>query len=163
MTICRGTTKSKALGGNVNTMVKKRQKLLDAVTLAVVCLKEGEPALHGLGPNQRYVDAFACYSQALRALVSHDCRLHITDWNWNGYEGNFYFQWEFGAPVEQPEVEHYHDTRFVNMNCAAWLDPQKPLSEELDRLRAEATHYNEMRRAMLRWAHEMRLSAGFVA
>jgi hypothetical protein len=134
----------------------REQKLLDAVTYAVSCLKEAGEPLCGLGPSRHYADVFDRYSSALKALVSHECPLHVDDWGWDGYEGNFHFWWEFGAGVEQPGMKYDHDRRFVAMRCAAQFDPQKPLDEELARVRAEAAHYDAMRGAMMRWAHDVR-------
>jgi hypothetical protein len=134
----------------------REQKLLDAVAHAASCLKEAGDPLHGLGPSQHYADVFDRYSRALSALVAHECPLHVADWDWDGYEGNFHFWWEFGAQLAQPGTKYEHDRRFVAMRCAARLDPQRPLLEELARLRAEAAHYDEMRGAMMRWARDAR-------
>ncbi len=131
----------------------KEQKLRDAVADAASNLKEaGEPLL-GLGPNERYADAFNRYSSALKELLAHVCPLHVDEWSWDGYEGNFHFWWEFGAQLAQPGATYAHDTRFVATRCAARLDPQRSLDEELARLRTEAEHYAELRGAMMRWAH----------
>lgn len=144
------------------TATKKRrtqdQKLLDAAAHAASCLKEAGDPLRGLGPNQRYADAFDRYSRALKDLVAHACALHVADWSWDGYEGHFGFFWEFGAQLVQP-TSYDHDTRFVESRCAARLDPEKPLLEELARLRDEAAHYDELRGAMLRWARVVRDSS----
>jgi hypothetical protein len=134
----------------------QQQKLLDAVSYAASCLKEAGEALHGLGPSAQYAAAFDRYGEALKSLLAHECALHLADWSWDGYEGNFRFAWEFGAQLAQPGAAYDHDTRFVEMRCPAALDPQKPLAEELDRLRAEASHYAELRGAMLRWARDAR-------
>lgn len=40
------------------------------------------------------------------------------------------------------------------MSCAARLEDDKPLDEELTRLYHEAYHYDEMRGAMMRWARD---------
>jgi hypothetical protein len=133
----------------------REQKLLDEVAYAASCLKEAGDPLHGLGPSRHYADMFDRYSRALSALVSYECPLHVADWGWDGYEGNFHFQWEFGGRLSQPG-KHDLDTRFVGMHCAGSFDPRKPLSEELTRLRAEADHYDELRGAMLRWARDTR-------
>lgn len=141
----------------MTTKTKRRsqeQKLRDAVADAASNLKEaGEPLL-GLGPNRRYENAFDRYSSAVKDLLAHKCPLHVADWSWDGYEGNFTFQWEFGTQLAQPGATYAHDTRFVAARCAAVLDPQKPLDEELARLRTEAEHYGELRNAMMRWASE---------
>lgn len=134
----------------------REQKLLDAVSYAASCLREAGDPLHGLGPSRLYADAFDRYARALEDLVSYACPLHVADWGWDGYEGNFHFYWEFGARCSQPDTQPDHDTRFVALRCAACLDPQKSLSEELARLRAEAEHYDEMRRAMEGWARDAR-------
>lgn len=140
--------------------MKKRQtqeqKLLDAVVYAASCLKEAGDPLHGLGPSLHYADAFGRYGSALKDLVAHACPLHVADWGWDGYEGNFHFYWEFGTQLEQPGTKYDHDTRFVSMRCAGRFDPQKSPLEELARLRAEASHYDEMRGAMLCWARDTR-------
>lgn len=137
----------------------KRQKLFDAVSHAASCLKEAGETLHGLGPSAQYADAFDRYGRALKDLVAHECPLHVADWSWDGYAGNFHFFWEFGEQLSQPRVAHDHDTRYVAMRCPARLDPQQPLTEELDRLRAEAEHYDELRGAMMRWARDARALA----
>jgi hypothetical protein len=138
----------------------REQKLFDAVSYAVSCLKEAGDPLHGLGPNQQYVDAFDRYGRALKDLVAHTCVLHVADWSWDGYEGDFGFHWEFGTQLAQPGTKYDHDTRFVAMRCAARFDPGKPLLEELARLRAEAEHYDELRRATVRWARDAREKDG---
>ena len=132
----------------------QEQKLLDAVTYAASCLKEAGDPLYSLGPSERYADAFGRYARALKDLVAHACSLHVADWSWDGYEGNFHFFWEFSAQLAQPGVKYEHDTRPVMSRCPARFDPQKSLLEELDRLRAEAEHYDELRGAMLRWARD---------
>jgi hypothetical protein len=134
----------------------QEQKLLDAVTYASSRLKEaGEPLL-GLGPNQRYLDAFNKYGDALYALVKHATSVHPTDWSWDGYEGHFNFRWDFGFRAAQPGATYEHDARFVEMSCRAHFDPSKSLNDEVQRLQAEASHYDEMRGAMMRWAAEER-------
>ena len=138
---------------------RKEQKLLDAVTYMASLLKEAGDLLHGLGPSQRYADQFDRYSLALKDLVTHTCSLHVADWSWDGYAGNFHFYWEFGAQLAQPGAEYDHDTRFVEMRCGARLDPQKPLLEELARLRAEAAHYTRLRGVAKRWAQHVRALA----
>lgn len=138
----------------------QEQKLLDAVTHASSCLKEAGSPLYGLGPSARYADTFDRYGKALRDLLAYVCGLlHVADWSWDGYESNFHFYWEFGTQLAQPGAQYDYDTRFVEMRCAARFDPCKPLGEELARLRAEAAHYDEMRDAMLRWAHEARVKS----
>jgi hypothetical protein len=134
----------------------QEQKLSDAVSYAASCLKEAGDPLHGLGPSQQYADAFDRYSRALKDLVAHACPLHVADWSWDGYEGNFHFYWEFSSQLAQPGMKYEHDTRGVASRCLAQLDPQKPLLEELARLRAEAAHYDELRGVMLRWARDKR-------
>lgn len=134
----------------------REQKLLDAVAYEASCLKEAGEPLCGLGPSRRYADAFDRYSEALRNLVAHTCAPHVADWSWDGYAGNFHFQWEFGMAVVQPGVKYDHDTRFIEMRCAAQLDPRAPLGQELARLRAEASHYLAMRGAVARWAGAVR-------
>ena len=134
----------------------QEQKLRDAVSYAASCLKEAGGPLHGLGPSLHYADAFERYGRALKELLAHACRLHVADWSWDGYDGNFAFFWEFGAQLAQPGTSYDHDTRFVAMRCPARFDPEKPLVEELARLRAEAEHYDEMRGAMMRWARDAR-------
>lgn len=142
------------------TKTKKRQsqeqKLRDTVAYLASCLKEAGDPLHGLGPSRQYADAFERYSSALKDLVSHHCPLHVADWSWDGYEGNFHFYWEFGVKLAQPGATYEHDTRFMESRCVAQLDPDKPLDEELERLRAEAEHYDELRGVMLRWARDAR-------
>ena len=142
------------------TKAKKRQtqeqKLLDAVSYAASCLKEAGEPLHGLGPSDQYADAFGRYARALKDLVAHACPLHVADWGWDGYEGNFHFFWEFSAQLSQPGVKYEHDTRPVMSRCPGRFDPQQPLLEELARLRAEAEHYDELRGVMLRWARDAR-------
>lgn len=150
-----------ALVSGMATKTKKQrqtqeQKLLDAVTYAASCLKEAGDPLHGLGPSQQYADAFHRYTRALKNLVAQTCPLHVADWSWDGYEGNFHFYWEFSAQLAQPGMKYDHNTRSMAMRCPAGLDPQKPLLEELARLREEAEHYDEMRGAMLRWASDTR-------
>jgi hypothetical protein len=137
----------------------REQKLFDAVSHAASCLKEAGEPLHGLGPSAQYADAFDRYARALKDLVVHECPLHVADWSWDGYEGNFHFFWEFGAQLAQPGTKHDYDTRFVQMRCPARLDPEKPLHEELARLRAEAEHYDELRGAMMRWSRDERARA----
>lgn len=134
------------------TNKRQEQKLHDAVSHAASCLKEAGEPLYGLGPSLHYADAFERYSKAMKDLVAYVCPLNVADWSWDGYEGSFHFWWDFGAPLAQPGTEHDYDTRFVQMRCATRLDPQKPLSEELARLRAEAAHYDELRSMALRWA-----------
>jgi len=141
----------------------KEQKLLDAVTHAASCLKEAGEPLHGLGPSARYASAFDLYGHALRDLLAHECPLHVADWSWDGYEGNFHFYWEFGTQLAQPGAAYEHDTRFTAMRSAARLDPAKPLLEELARLRAEASHYEELRNAVVRWASDARVTARVAA
>ena len=137
----------------------QEQKLLDAVSYAASLLKEAGSPLHGLGPNQQYADDFDRYSKRLKDLVSFECPLHVADWSWDGYEGNFGFRWEFGAPLAQPGEKYEHATRFLAMSCPAKLDPEKPLLEELARLRAEAAHYDELRKATMRWAADVRVKS----
>jgi hypothetical protein len=139
--------------------VQKGQKLRAAVTYAASCLKEAGAPLHGLGPSLHYADAFARYSSALKDLVAHACPLHVADWSWDGYEGNFHFYWEFGAQLAQPASTYEHDTRFVAARCASCFDLDKPLDDELARLHAEAEHYDELRGAMMRWSNERRAKA----
>jgi hypothetical protein len=134
----------------------QEQKLYDAMHHAASCLKEAGDPLHGLGPSLQYADAFNRYSEALKNLVAHTCSLHVADWSWDGYEGNFHFWWEFGTPLAQPGTKYDYDTRFVQSRCATRLDPNKSLDEELARLRAEAKHYDELRGAMMRWARDAR-------
>jgi hypothetical protein len=136
----------------------QEQKLLDAVSYAASCLKEAGDPLHGLGPSLRYADAFDRYGRALKDLVAHECPLHVAEWCWNGYDGTFDFCWEFSAQLAQPAMRHDHDTKFLSMRCAGCLNPEKPLLEELARLRAEARHYDydELRSATMRWAHSAR-------
>ena len=74
--------------------VTQEQKLLDAASYALSCLKEAGDPLHGLGPSEQYAAAFNRYGDALKALVAFDCPLHVTDWDWDGYEGTFRFRWE---------------------------------------------------------------------
>lgn len=147
MTKMRTKTQAKAL------------KLHDAVSHAASCLKEAGEPLHGLGPSQQYADAFARYGHALKELLAYQCTLHMADWRWNGYEGRFDFYWEFGAQLAQPEAHYEYDTRFMEARCPAMLDPQKPLDDELTRLRAEALHYNNLRRHMVLWAADQRKAA----
>ena len=104
----------------------KEQKLRDAVADAASNLKEAGEAKLGLGPNCRYADAFDRYGLALQALLQHAVSLHVADWSWDGYEGNFHFYWEFGAQLAQPGATYEHDTRFVHARCAALLEPEKP-------------------------------------
>lgn len=137
----------------------QEQKLRDAVAYAASCLKEAGDPLHGLGPSLHYADAFDRYSRALKDLVALASPLTVVDWSWDGYEGNFYFYWEFGTHLEQPTSSYVHDTRFVAARCASRFDPEKPLDDELARLRAEAKHYDELRGAMMRWAAERRTAA----
>jgi len=137
----------------------KEQKLRDAVAYAASCLKEAGAPLHGLGPSLHYADAFERYSRALKDLLQFDCPLHVADWSWDGYEGNFHFYWEFTAQLAQPGAKYDHDTRGLAMRTMARLDPEKPLDEELTRLRAEADHYDELRRATLRWASAARAAS----
>ncbi len=134
----------------------KEQKLLDAVAHAASCLKEAGEPLRGLGPSLHYADAFDRYGRALKDLLSHECPLHVADWSWDGYEGNFHFYWEFSAQLVRPGAQYVYDTRFVAMRSASRLDPGKPLLEELARLRAEAQHYDDLRGVMMRWASEAR-------
>jgi hypothetical protein len=134
----------------------KKLKLFDAAMHAASCLKEAGEPLHGLGPSQQYADAFNRYSLALKALVAGTCALHVGEWSWDGYEGNFRFRWEFGAQLAQPHAAYDHDTRFVETVCPAVLDPNQPLESELDRLAAEAEHYEGLRGEMLRWASKKR-------
>jgi hypothetical protein len=134
----------------------KEQKLLDAVSYAASCLKEAGDPLHGLGPSLHYADAFDLYGRALKDLVALECPLHVADWRWNGYDGTFDFYWELSAQLAQPAMRHDHDMKFLSMRCAGCLDPEKPLLEELARLRAEARHYDELRSATMRWAHSAR-------
>jgi len=134
----------------------QEQKLLDAVTYAASCLKEAGDPLHSLGPSLHYADAFDRYGRALKDLVAHECPLHVADWSWDGYEGNFDFRWEFSTQLAQPGTKYAHQTRFLAMSCAARLDLGKPLLEELARLRAEAEHYDELRKATQRWAADAR-------
>ena len=132
------------------------QKLLDAVSYAASCLKKAGDPLHGLGPSTQYADAFDRYSQALKALVAGTCPLHMADWNWNGYEGRFDFYWEFSSVLVQPGTVYEHDTLRMTSRCLSTLDPEKPLLEELLRLRGEAAHYDALRKAMMRWARDAR-------
>jgi hypothetical protein len=134
----------------------QEQKLRDAVAHASSCLKEAGDPLHGRGPSAPYAAAFDAYGRALKDLVQHKAGslAHVWDWDWDGYNGRWTFQWEFGFQAAQPGATYAHDTRFVRMACAAHLDDAKPLDEELVRLHAEAKHYDEMRGAMGRWAHE---------
>lgn len=132
------------------------QKLLDAVSHAASCLKEEGDPLRGLGPCAQYAAAFDRYGKALKDLVSGTCVLHVADWDWDGYEGTFDFRWDFSTPVAQPDAKYEHQTCFLAMSCAAHLDPEKPLLEELARLRAEAKHYEEFRNATVRWASAAR-------
>ena len=153
-----------ALEYSMATKTKKQrqtreQKLLDAVSYAASCLKEAGDPLHGLGPSGQYADAFHRYAAALKDLLAHECPLHVADWSWDGYEGNFHFTWEFSAQLAQPGTKHDYDTRFVSLRCPARLYPQKPLLEELARLHAEAAHYDAMRRAMMCWARDARSSS----
>jgi len=134
----------------------QEQKLFDAVNYAASCLKEAGEPLYNLGPSAQYAAVFDRYAQALKALVVFECPLHVADWSWNGYDGRFDFRWEFGAQLSQPGVPYEHNTRFLEMSCRAQLDLDKPLSEELARLRAEAEHYNELLLATMRWAAEVR-------
>ena len=134
----------------------QQQKLLDAVSHAASCLKEAGEPLHGLGPSLQYADAFNRYASALKDLLAFECPLHVADWSWDGYEGNFHFYWEFGTQLAQPGSQYDYDTRFVAMRCVARLDPAKPLLEEVARLHAEAAHYDELRGAMMRWARDAR-------
>jgi hypothetical protein len=134
----------------------QKQKLFDAVTHAASCLKEAGDPLHGLGPSQQYADAFNRYSEALKALLVSVCPLHVSDWDWDGYEANFHFWWDFGTALAQPCTQYDYDTRFVQMKCASRLYPDRPLDEELSRLAAEAQHYAELRNAMGRWAADAR-------
>ena len=138
---------------------KQKQKLHDAVSYAASCLKEAGDPLHGLGPSQQYANAFERYGDALRALLAKTCSLHVGEWSWDGYEGNFRFCWEFGAQLSQPDATYEHDTRYVETRCPAKLDPNQPLDAELARLAAEAEHYDELRGEMLRWAGKKRASA----
>lgn len=137
----------------------KEQKLRDAVSYAASCLKEAGDPLHGLGPSEQYADAFNRYSAALKNLLQFDCPLHVVDWSWDGYEGNFHFYWEFGAQLAKPGVAYEHDTRYLAMRTAARLDPAQSLDEELTRLRAEAEHLDELRGAALRWARDARAAS----
>jgi len=134
----------------------QEQKLLDAVSYAASLLKEAGSPLHGLGPNQEYADDFARYAERLKELVAFECPLHVADWSWNGYEGRFDFYWEFSTSLAQPGAVYEHDVRTVTSRCLAQLDSEKPLLEELARLRAEAAHYDAMRGAMMRWASDAR-------
>lgn len=148
----------------MSTLTKKKrqsqeQKLLDAVTYAASCLKEAGEPLRGLGPSRHYTDAFDRYASALKDLLQHKCPLHVADWSWDGYAGDFHFYWEFGTRLVQPGQKYEHDTRFVESRLAARLDPQKPLLEELARLHAEAKHYDELRGVMMRWARDRFLAA----
>lgn len=137
----------------------QEQKLRDSVAKAASWLKEAGDPLHGLGPSLHYADAFNHYSLALKALLQQVCPLNVADWSWDGYEGNFHFWWEFGVQLAQPGSSYDHDTRFVASRCAGRFDPQKPLDEELARLRTEAEHYDELRGAMSRWARDARTRA----
>ena len=137
----------------------KAQKLLDAAMHAASCMKEAGDPLHGLGPSRQYADAFNRYSEALKALVAGTCALHVSDWDWDGYEGTFRFYWEFGAQLAQPDAAYEHDTRYVETRCPAKLDPNQPLDAELARLAAEALHYEELRGEMLRWTGKKRASS----
>lgn len=133
----------------------QEQKLRDAVTDASSKLRmAGGPLHNSLGPNQRYTEAFKRYGDALKALLQHDCPLHVAHWDWDGYEGNFTFRWEFGVQLAQPGATYALDTRFVAASCAALLNPEQPLDEELARLHTEAKHYDELRGAMMRWARD---------
>ncbi len=135
----------------------KEQKLRDALADAASKLRgTGHPLHNSLGPDQRYADAFDRYSRALQALLQHAVPLHVADWSWDGYEGNFTFYWEFGAQLTQPGARYDHDTRFVFARCVARLDPEVMFDEELARLRAEAEHYDELRGVMMRWARDER-------
>lgn len=134
----------------------QEQKLLDAVSYAASCLKEAGEPLHNLGPSYQYAAAFDLYARALKELLAFECPLHVADWTWDGYEGNFSFYWEFGTQLAQPNTKYDNDRRFVEMRCMARFDPNKPRSEELARLRAEAEHYGAMRDAMARWARDAR-------
>lgn len=143
------------------TTKKKRQtqeqKLRDAVAYAASCLKEAGDPLHGLGPSQQYADAFNRYGEALKALLAYVCPLHVSEWNWDGYEGNFNFCWDFGTQLAQPGAKYDDfDTRFAQMKCVACFHLDRPLDEELSRLVAEAEHYAELRNAMCRWAADTR-------
>jgi hypothetical protein len=132
----------------------QEQKLRDAASYAASCLKDAGEALHNLGPSQHYADAHAKCGRALKDLVQWKAgsMAHVADWSWDGYEGLWTFRWEFGFQAAQPGATYAHDTRFVAMSCAAQLDGDKLLDEELTRLCHEARHYDEMRGAMMRWA-----------
>ena len=132
------------------------QTLHDAVSYASSCLKEAGDPLHGLGPSRQYADAFDRYGRALKDLVAGTCALHVADWDWDGYGGTFTFRWEFSTQLAQPGTKYEHQTRVLAMSCAAHLDPEKPRLEELARLHAEAKHYEELRNATMRWAHDAR-------
>lgn len=134
----------------------QEQKLLDAVAHAASCLKEAGEPLHNLGPSLQYADAFNRYASAVKDLLAFECPLHVADWSWDGYEGNFHFYWEFGTQLAQPGSQFDHDTCFVAMRCAARLHPAKPLLEEVARLHAEASHYDKLRGAMMCWARDAR-------
>jgi hypothetical protein len=134
----------------------QEQKLLDAVSHTASCLKEAGEPLHGLGPSYQYAAAFDLYARALKELLAFKCSLHMADWTWDGYEGNFHFHWEFGTQLAQPGTQYDHDQRFVELRCMARFDPNKPLGDELARLRAEAEHYGELRNALTRWARDAR-------
>lgn len=137
----------------------QEQKLLDAVSHTASCLKEAGEPLRGLGPCAQYASAFDRYGAALKDLVAGTCALHVSDWDWDGYDGTFTFRWEFSTQLAQPGSKYEHQTRFLEMSCAAHFDPEKPLLEELARLRAEAEHYGELRNATARWAHNARKEA----
>jgi len=134
----------------------QKQKLADAVTSAAATLRDMCDPLHGLGPSQQYADAFNRYSNALKALVASVCTLHMSEWDWDGYEGNFRFVWDFGTPLAQPGTKYEHDTRFMHLKCASKFHPDRPLDEELSRLASEAQHYADLRTAMMRWAADAR-------
>lgn len=137
----------------------QEQKLRDAVAYAASCLKEAGDPLHNLGPSQQYADAFGRYSEALHKLAAHVCGLHMGEWHWDGYKGNFCFRWELSAQLAQPTATYEHDTRFLEMSCPAELDASQPLGDELTRLRAEAAHYSELCGVALRWASAARAKA----
>lgn len=116
----------------------------------------------GFGPSQLYTDAFERYSLALKDLVQHNAPIHIEEWSWDGYEGNFFFRWKLSAQLCQigrPEFDRRYvavalPARFPNV-IASTLDAA--LAEAW----AEAEHYADLAVAMMRWARDKAEAAAF--
>jgi len=130
----------------------KEQKLRETVMAILVALREIEPKVGIAGINQRYLDTFEKYSEALHELVEHTCGMHIVDWDWDGYEARFTFRWDFSAQVRKLNRPAF-DTHFVALSTRAQFDDAKPLDEELARLRVEVEHFDDLRTTMMQRAY----------